>query len=165
MPAAGLARREVELCILDRLGELVERAGEPRVTRQRGDQEVEPTITDLGLVVTEHAFARRVHGFDTSDFVDGQDRVLDVIDDRLELGGGVLPYLAGGGRGLVGEQLHRAHDAAALVVPLRVGRADGQQELAQVRPAVVFASLVELLVQERVHAHRQPRRGATRALR
>ena len=165
MPAAGLARRQVELRVLDGLGQLVERAGEPRVTRQRGDQQVEPTITDLGLVVTEHAFARRVHGFDAADLVDGQDRILDVIHDRLELGGGVLPYLAGGGRGLVGEQLHRAHDAAALVVPLRVGRADGQQELAHVGRAVVLASLVELLVQEWVHAHRQPRRGATRALR
>ena len=163
VPAAGLARGQVELGVLDGLGELVERTGEPRVTRERRDQQVQATVTDLGLVVTEYALARGVHGLDAADLVDGQDRILDVIHDGLELSRRVLPHLARGGRGLVGEQLHRAHDSTTLVVPLRVSSAHREQELAHVGRTVCLAGFVELLVEEWVHAHALARRRATGA--
>ena len=147
VPAAGLARRQVELRVLDGFRKLVERAGEPRMAGQRRDQQVKPAIPHLGLVVAEHAFARRVHGLDAADFVDRQDRVLDVVDDRLQLHGGVFADFARRGRGFVGEQLHRPDDTAPLLVPLGIGRAHGQQELADVGRSVCLACLVELFAE------------------
>ena len=93
MPAAGFARRQVELGVLDRFGELIERAGQPRMACQGRDQQVETSVADLGLVVAEHPLAGRVHRLDASDLVDGQNGVLDVIDDGLQLRGDVLAHL------------------------------------------------------------------------
>ena len=121
MAAPCLARREVDLRVLDRLGEFVERFGDARPARERRDQQVELCAADVGFVVAEDALAGGVQRLDAAGLVDRQDRVLDVIEDDLELRGGTLANLARNGAGLVGEQAHRAHDAAALVVPLRVG--------------------------------------------
>lgn len=86
-PAAGLARREVDLRVVDRVGEFVERLDERSGPRQRRDQLVELAAARGGLVVAEHALGRAVHRLDPAARADGQDRVLDVVDDQLELGG------------------------------------------------------------------------------
>ena len=63
------------------------------------------------------------------------------------LGGGALADLAREGAGLVGQQLHGAHDPAALLVPLRIGCADRPQQAAQVELPVGLPTVVELLLE------------------
>ena len=63
--------------------------------------------------------------------VDRDDGVLDVVEDGLQVRGGLLANLAGERLRLVGHELHGAHDAAPLGVDPIVVRADGFEERAK----------------------------------
>ena len=86
--------------------------------------------------VTEHALSRGVERNDVAGFVDGDDDVLDVIEHGLQLARGALAQLACQVGRLVGHELHRANDAAPLVVGARVGALDGSEQLGEVDLAV-----------------------------
>jgi hypothetical protein len=145
--AAGLARLEVSLRVLDRGREFLERIDDARIAAERRNQQVELLAAHVGFAVAEDTLTGGVQGLDAPGLVDRDDRVLDVVEDRLQLRGGALAHLAREGSGLVRQQAHRAHDALALLVPLGIGRADRMQQLAQVELARLPAGIVKLLRQ------------------
>ena len=124
---------------------------------ERGNQQVELLAADVVLAVAENALAGGIQRLDATGLVDRQDRVLDVVEDGLQLGGRAFAHLARERGGLVGEQPHRADDAAAFLVPFDVGAADGVQQLAQIELPAFLAGVVELLLEERMQAHRRKR--------
>ena len=83
--------------------------------------------------------------------VDGDDDVLDVIEDRLQLARGALAQLAREIGRLVGHELHRTNDAAPLVVRARVSGLDGRKQLGEVDLAVRSQRVLDLLVEQSMH--------------
>ena len=61
--------------------------------------------------------------------IDRDDRVLDVIEDGLQMRGGLLADFASHGLGLIGHQLHGAHHATPFGIQPIVVRTDDLQEL------------------------------------
>ena len=108
---------------------------------------IELPAANVLFAIAEDALARGVQRFDAARLVDGDDRVLDVIENDLQLSRSALTNFARERAGLVRKQPHRTHDAVALLVPLRVRVADGVQELAQVEWPAFLARVVELLLQ------------------
>jgi hypothetical protein len=84
-------------------------------------------------------------------FVDGDDDVLDVIEHGLQLAGGALAQLARQVGRLVGHELHRANDAAALVVGARVRALDGSQQPGEIDLAIRPQRVLDLLVEQSMH--------------
>jgi hypothetical protein len=76
--------------------------------------EIERAAEDLRRRVAEDALARGIEGFDVAGVVDRDDGVLDVVEDGLQMRGGLFADLAGERLRLVRHELHRAHDAAPL---------------------------------------------------
>jgi hypothetical protein len=84
-------------------------------------------------------------------FVDRDDDVLDVIEHGLQLAGGALAQLACQVGRLVGHELHRANDAAALVVGARVGALDGSQQPGEIDLTIRPQRVLDLLVEQSMH--------------
>ncbi len=130
--ALDLARGQVELSVVDRLGQFVQRLGQTAPAGQRGDQQVETATSRLFLGKAEDPLADGVQGMDAPVRVHGQDRVLDVVEHDLQLRARVI----------------------ARTLPARVAIADRLEQPAQVQLAVRPAALLELLLEECVQAHR-----------
>ena len=111
--------------------------------------------------VAENALAGGIEGFDVACVVDRHDRVLDVVQDGLQVRGGLLANLACEGLRLVGHELHRAHDAAPLAVDAIVVRADALEEGTEIRIAAPQACLLDLALEQGVQAFRRLRWLAT----
>ncbi len=135
VPALGLAGLEVVVGVLDGGRQFFERLDDAGAARQRRNQQVELLAAHVLFAVTENPLAGGVQRFDAARLIDRDDRVLDVIEDDLQLGRGAFAHLARERAGLVRQQPHRTHDALAFLVPLRVRLADGVQQLAQVELA------------------------------
>jgi hypothetical protein len=151
MQAEGLVRREIGLRVVEARRELLEFLGERLPGRELRQQEAERPSGRFGLDVAEHALAGRVQRNDVAGFVDGHDHVLHVIEHGLELAGRALAQLARERRRLVGHELHRAHDAAALFFGSAVGAVDRGDELLEVELAVGTRRVLHLLFQQPVH--------------
>ena len=72
-----------------------------------------------------------IEGLDVAALVDREDRVLDVVENGLQVRGGLLADLARQRLRLVRHEPHGAHDAAALGIDAVVVLADALQERAQ----------------------------------
>ena len=153
VPAPGRVGRKVDLRVVQGLREFLQGRRDPRPARERRDQHVEAEAPHVRLLVAEDAFAGGVECLDTTALVNRQDRVLDVVEDGLELGRSGFAYLAREGAGLIGQPLHRSHDAPALVVPFRVSVADRLQQPPQIERAVLLSAFLELLLEQGVEAH------------
>ena len=136
MQAERLVRREVDLRVVEARGQLFELRGQRLLLGELRQQEAERAAGDLRFRVTEHALPRGVERDDVAGLVDRDDDVLDVIEHRLQLARGALAQLACQVGRLVGHELHRANDAAALVIGARVGAFDGSEQLGEVELAV-----------------------------
>ena len=98
-----------------------------RTVRQ---QEIERAAENLRRANSRNALAGRIEGLDVAGVVDGDDRVLDVVEDGLQMRGRLLADLARERLRLVRHDLHGAHDAAPLrVEPVVVGAHDPQQRV------------------------------------
>ncbi len=127
--------------------QFLERLDDAGATRQRRNQEIELPAANFLFAVAEDPLAGGVQRFDAARSVDGNDRVLDVVEHDLQLRRCTLAHFAGERAGFVRKQPHRTHDAVAFLVPLRVRITDGVQELAQVERPAIFTGVVELLLQ------------------
>jgi hypothetical protein len=61
--------------------------------------------------------------------IDRDDRILDVVENCLQVRGCLLAYFASHGLRFIGHQLHGTHHAAPFGIEPIVVRADGFQEL------------------------------------
>ena len=82
--------------------------------------------------------------------VDRDDGVLDVVEDGLQMRGGLLANLARERLRLVGHELHGAHDAAPLAVDPVVVRADGPEQRIEIRFAAAASRLRDLALEQGV---------------
>ncbi len=92
------------------------------------DQQIDTLSDDLGLDVAKHALAGRIEGLDDAVFIDGQDDVLDVIEDDLQMLRALLARLVRQRSRLVRHESHGLNDAAALVVDHLILRAHELQQ-------------------------------------
>ena len=111
--------------------------------------------------VAEDAFAGGIEGLDVAGVVHRHDGVLDVVEDGLQMRGGLLANLARERLRLVGHELHRAHDAAPLAVDAVVVRADGLEQRLEVQLAAPAPGLRDLAFKQVVQAFRRLRGLAT----
>ena len=122
-----------------------------------GSKKSERAAQDLRGSVAEDAFAGGIEGLDVAGVVHRDDGVLDVVEDGLQMRGGLLANLAGERLRLVGHELHRAHDAAPLAVDAVVVRADGLEQRLEVQIAAPASRLRDLAFKEVVQAFRRLR--------
>ena len=83
-----------------------------------------------------------------ADIVDRDDGVLDVVENGLQMRGGLLANLARQRLRLVGHQLHGAHDAAPFGVDPIVVRADDLEQRRKIQLAAAAARLRDLPLQQ-----------------
>ena len=151
MQAERLVRREVDLRVVETRSELFELRRQRLFVGELREQEAERASGDLGFDVTEDALSRRIERNDVAGLVDGNDDVLDVIEDGLQLARGALAQLARQIGRLVGHELHRTDDAAPLVVGTRVSGLDGSKQPGEVDLAVRRQRVLDLLVEQSMH--------------
>ena len=143
MQTERLVRREVDLRVVETRSELFELRRQRLFVGELRQQETQRTADDLGFGMTEDALPGRVDRRDVARLIDGDDDVLDVIEDGLQLARGAFAQLARESGRLVRHQLHRAYDAATLVVGARVRGLDGSEQPARSSsPSGASASLI-----------------------
>jgi hypothetical protein len=98
-------------------------------------QELEGTAEHLARRPAEDALAGGVDGLDAARVIDGDDGVLDVVQDGLQMRRILLADLPRQRLGLVGHQLHGTYDAAPLAVDPVVVRAHGAKQSLQIHSA------------------------------
>ena len=79
-----------------------------------GQEILEAAAEDLARRVAEDALAGRIEGLDVAAVIDGDDGVLDVVEDGLQVRGALLADLAGQRLRFVRHELHGANDPAPL---------------------------------------------------
>ncbi len=84
--------------------------------------------------------------------VDGEDRILHVIEDGLQLRGGLFADLARQRLRLIRHQAHRANDAAALRIDAVVVLAHAGKQGAQIDLAIGGAGCGQLPFEQSVEA-------------
>jgi hypothetical protein len=89
-----------------------------------GQQQPNRAAENFGREIAEDALRGVIERFDEACVVDGKDRILDVVENSLQVRRRLLADLASHGLRLVGHQLHRAHDAAPFGIEPIVMRAD-----------------------------------------
>ena len=89
-----------------------------------------------------------IERFDQSQLIDRNNGVLDVVEDGLQMRGGLLANLPGQRLRFVGHQLHGAHHATAFQIQAVVMIADGPQQPADVRFTAATACLGDLAFEE-----------------
>src|ERR1700734_1099306 len=151
-PPPGLMSREIHMRVVDLHGEALEKMS--GFLTDVGQQEIERAAQDLGRRVAEYALAGGIEGFDVPGLVDRDDGVLDVVEDGLQVRGGLLANLASERLCLIGHELHRAHDAAPLAVDPIVVRADGLEQGIEVEIRAPDPSLLDLALEQGVQAFR-----------
>ncbi len=154
-----LTGREIDVGVVDLGGEALEKvAGAARDVRE---QELERAAEDFRLGVAENALAGGIEGFDVAGIVDRDDGVFDVVQNGLQVRGGLLANLARERLGLIGHELHGAHDAAPFAVdPIVVG-ADRFEQRLDIRLAVPASCLRDLALEQLVQVGGRLRRLAT----
>ena len=115
-------------------------------------QHPDGTPEDLGGGIAEDPLPGMIAGLDAAAVIDRDYRVLDVVENVLQVRGGLLANFAGHRLRFIRHQLHRAHDAAPLGIEPIVVRTDGFQELIEVGRAAAAARLRDLAFQQRVEA-------------
>jgi hypothetical protein len=152
-------RRQIHMRVVDFGGEALEKIAAS--LRDVGQQEIQRAAEDLRLRVAENSFAGGVEGFDVTGIVERDDGVLDVVEDGLQMRGGLLANFARQRLRLVGHELHRAHDAAPLAVDAIVVRADRLEQGFYVEVAAPAARLRDVALEQVVQAVRRLRWLAT----
>ncbi len=104
----------------ERLQPLLHRAEQ----RQIGQQPRDRLSNDFRARVAENTLAGRVEDFHGAVGAYGDDHVLDVVEYHLPVAGIDPTQAFTVGARLIGNQLHRTHDAAPLVIELLVVAAD-----------------------------------------
>ena len=109
---------------------------------------------DIGRRVAEHPFAHGVGPIDDAVTIGGDDHVLDVIEDDLELRGALLGDFHSKRPRVIRHELHRTHHGAALVVDGVVVAAEHFQELVRAHAPTrhARAQLPQLTLQQRMQA-------------
>jgi hypothetical protein len=118
--------------------------------RNIGEQECERAAQDLRRRIAEDALAGGIEGFDVTGVVHRDDGVLDVVQDGLQMRGGLLANLARERLRLVGHELHGAHDAAPLAVDPVVVRADRLEQRIEIQVAAAASRLGDLALEQLV---------------
>ena len=149
--APGLRRGQVHVRIVNFGGETLEViAGMLGI--HVGEQQPDRPAENLGGRIAEDPLAGVIEGFHAAGVIDRDDRVLDVVENGLQVRGCLLANLASHRLRLIGHQLHRAHDAAPFGIEPIVMRTDGLQELIYISRAAATSRLRNLLLQQRVEA-------------
>ena len=150
----GLMRGEIDVGVIDAGGPAFEEPGGGIRIHLR-QQQVEGAAEDLGLRVAEDALGRGVESLDVRGLVDRDDGVLDVVEDGLQMRCRLLANLARERLGLVGHQLHGAHDAAPLRLDAVVVGAHRREEGVELQLAAAVAPrLADLPLEQAVHGLR-----------
>ncbi len=153
-----LVRREVDVRIVDLGGQALEKV--VRAARDVRQQELERAAENLRLRVAENALTGGVEGLDVAGIVHRDDGVLDVVQNGLQVRGGLLANFARERLRLVGHELHRAHDAAPFTVdPIVVGT-DSFEQRVDIQLAASVPRLRDLALEQVVQAVRRRRRLA-----
>ena len=105
--------------------------------------------------IAEYALAGRIEGLDVAGVVDRDDRILDVVQDGLQMAGRLLADLACQGLRLVRHDLHGAHDAAPLRVDTIVVGAHRPQEHVEIQHGAAPPGILHLTLQQPVEALRR----------
>jgi hypothetical protein len=123
----GLSRGQVHVRIVNFGREALEVvAGMLRVHVRQ--QQPHRAAENLGGGIAEDPLPGVIEGFDAPGVIDRNDRVLDVVENGLQMRGCLLANFASHGLRLVGHQLHGAHDATPFGIEPIVMRTDGFQE-------------------------------------
>ena len=140
--APGLMRGQIDVRVVDLRGAALEKLERPARV-DVGQQEIERAAENLRLRIAEDALAGGIEGFDVAGVIDRDDGVLDVVEDGLQVRGGLLADLARERLRLVRHELHGAHDAAPFRIDAIVVRADDleQRRANRVSPPRPRASL------------------------
>jgi len=118
----------------------------PRAMSGSRNSSERPRISAWG--VAENALAGGIEGFDVAGIVDRDDGVFDVVQNGLQVRGGLLANLARERLGLIGHELHGAHDAAPFAVdPIVVG-ADRFEQRLDIQLAVPASCLRDLALEQ-----------------
>ena len=162
--APGLERGQIHVGVVDlRSGAVQEpnqtarfpvaiRSSGVRVPGQGRQQVVELTAENLRGRVAEYALTRRIEALDVATVVDGDDGILDVVENGLQPPGRLLADLARESLGLVRHELHGQHDAAPLGIQAIVMGADRLQKGVDIQLAAAPARLVELPFERAIQA-------------
>ena len=149
--APSLVRGEVHMRIVDFRSEAFEKLdGAARV--HLGQQEIERAAEDLRLGVSENPLAGGIERFDVAGVIDGDDGILDVVEDRLQMRCGLLADLAGERLRLIRHELHGAHDAAPLEVDSIVMGADGFEQRRPIELSAAPSRLGQLALEQPIQA-------------
>src|SRR6202021_4073657 len=123
-------------------------------------QKLERAAENLRLRIAENALTGGIEGFDVAGIVHRDDGVLDVVENGLQVRGGLLANFAREGLRLVGHELHRAYDAAPFTVdPIVVGTDRFEQRL-DIQLAAPVPRLRDLALEQVVQAVGRRRRRA-----
>ncbi len=154
--APGLMRRQIDVRVVDLGGEALEKVARSRVAMSGSRNSSGRPRISAGAIA-ENALAGGIEGFDVAGLVHRDDGILDVVEDGLQMRGGLFADLAREGLRLIGHQLHGAHDAAPLGVDAVVVRADGLEQRVEVELAAAAARLRDLALEQVVQAVRRLR--------
>ena len=125
------------------------------------------TITDVrGILVghaqDEDALTGCVDGNDVTSVISRENGIFDVVDNCLQLRLRALFELASQCRCFIGHQLHRPHDPATLSVHGGVSRGDDREQSIEVQLTIRASGLLNLLVEQSVHAPFELKRALLR---
>ena len=147
----GMMRREVDMCVVD-LGRTLLEKLDAAARRKLGQQVAQGAAVDLGESVAEYALAGRIAGLDVAAFVDRENGILHVVENGLQVRGGLLANLTRQRLRFIGHEPHGAHDPAALGVDAVVVIAHALQERAHVELAAAGPRLGQLSFEKVVKA-------------
>jgi len=150
--APDLAARELEMRVPRAIREALQPVRHRAAIDDLRQQQRDALSDDLALGITEEALAGRIERLHSTVLVDGEHRVLDVIQDHLQMVRALLARLVFERAGFIGHEPHRACDAATLVVDRLVMSADALEKLVDVerRGALGQTQLRQELLQMRV---------------
>ena len=117
----GMMRREIDMGVVDLGGTVLEKL-DGTAGRESPAAGSSRCGRNLGEGVAEYPLAGRIARLDVAAFIDRDDCILDVVENGLQVRGGLLADLAGQRLRLVRHELHGAHDPAALRVDAVVVR-------------------------------------------
>ena len=131
VPTPGLVGCQIDMRVIEPRREPRQVVGHRPLVRRLGHEMIERAADDLCLAVAEDALAGGIESLDVPALIDRDDGVLDVIENGLQLGGRLLANFARERLRLIRHELHRTHDAAALLIYRVVMAADGMEQLSE----------------------------------
>ena len=131
VPTPGLVGRQIDMGVIEPRREPRQVVGHRSLLRRLGHEMIERAADDLCLAVAEDALSGGIESLDVPTLIDRDDGVLNVIENGLQLGRRLLANFAREGLRLIRHELHRTHDAAALLIDRVVVAADGMEQLSE----------------------------------